>query len=139
MSLWSLCSPCLRTFDERVCCDRSDQSAQSPLVALIDAFVAHGDLHEVRVPGLDLTVWFVPSVGDITTLMDEGISRGRIWTAAELGDFIMSTDARPPATGGGSARKRTCQHVTVGLLVTVGLAGVGWRVSADVTPNTSCR
>src|SRR5215203_1179729 len=49
----------------------------------------------------------------------------------------ISTYRRPPATGGGNAMKRTSRNVMVGLLVTVGLAGVGWRVSADPAQSSS--
>src|SRR5215203_2614602 len=49
----------------------------------------------------------------------------------------ISSYRRPPATGGGSAMKRKFRHAIVGVLVTVGLAGLGWRVSADPAQSSS--
>jgi len=43
---------------------------------------------EVRVPWLPVTLWFCPAEADATGLMTEGVSRGRIWTAAELLDLL---------------------------------------------------
>jgi len=39
---------------------------------------------EIEVPGLNVTIWFVPQEEDAEKLAAEGIRRGRIWTAAEL-------------------------------------------------------
>lgn len=78
---------------------RSPRSEVAPpsFPAMLADFSARGDLHEVCVPGLDVTLWLVPTPSDAATLMAQGISRGRIWTAAELKDFL-STDDRSPAT-----------------------------------------
>ena len=43
---------------------------------------------EVKVPWLETTLWFVSSSGEVATLMNEGVSRGRIWTARELQDLL---------------------------------------------------
>jgi hypothetical protein len=39
---------------------------------------------EVRVPGLPVTLWFVPGENAVELLMAEGVTRGRIWTSQEL-------------------------------------------------------
>src|SRR3989442_3886277 len=39
---------------------------------------------EVKVPGLSVTLWFVPGSSEQEALVSEGVSPGRIWTAAEL-------------------------------------------------------
>jgi hypothetical protein len=43
---------------------------------------------EVRVSWLSVTLWFAPTETDAEALSQEGISRGRIWTARELGDLL---------------------------------------------------
>ena len=39
---------------------------------------------EVRVPGFDETLWFVPGKASVQKLRSQGVHRGRIWTAQEL-------------------------------------------------------
>jgi hypothetical protein len=43
---------------------------------------------ELRVPGLPVTLWFVPADADAEELLVEGVTRGRIWTARELQDIL---------------------------------------------------
>jgi hypothetical protein len=50
----------------------------------LDQFAREGQLLEVRVPWLDVTVWFVPEERDAEALGREGVPRGRVWTATEL-------------------------------------------------------
>lgn len=50
---------------------------------------------EVRVPWLDVTLWLVPTDRDAAGLMGEGVERGRIWTAAELMQFMAIADRTP--------------------------------------------
>jgi hypothetical protein len=47
-------------------------------------FVATGQPVEFLVPWLPDTLWIVPTERDLAALVAEGVSRGRIWTAAEL-------------------------------------------------------
>ncbi len=54
----------------------------------LDEFRAQGALMEVRVRWLPVTLWFVPSEADSEALAQEGVSRGRIWTARELMDLL---------------------------------------------------
>ena len=57
----------------------------SSLLAMpLDRFALEGQLLEVRVPWLDVTLWVVPEERDAETLGREGVSRGRVWTAREL-------------------------------------------------------
>lgn len=39
---------------------------------------------EIRVPGLEKTIWFIPGEADIVRLAQSDVPRGRIWTAKEL-------------------------------------------------------
>src|SRR5262245_50896653 len=73
-------------------------NAESPRVgreriarALLDDFEQHGDINEVRVPGVPMTLFVVPSVSDVEALAGEGISWGRVWTARELVDLLRCT------------------------------------------------
>jgi hypothetical protein len=50
----------------------------------LDQFAREGQLVEVRVPWLDVTLWFAPEERDAETLGREGVNRGRVWTAKEL-------------------------------------------------------
>jgi hypothetical protein len=50
----------------------------------LDEFAANGELLEVRVPWLDVTLWFVPEERDAEALVRDGVNRGRVWTATEL-------------------------------------------------------
>src|SRR5258708_1162046 len=43
---------------------------------------------QVRVPGLEETLWFVPRLEHIGRVMARGVHRGRIWTAGELTDLM---------------------------------------------------
>jgi len=43
---------------------------------------------EVRVPWLDVTLWWVPTPDHIDPLVKRGVHRGRIWTASELSDLL---------------------------------------------------
>ena len=62
----------------------------------LDLFAREGQLLEVRVPYLDQTsLWFVPSESDAEGLTQEGISRGRIWTARELANLLSCSQLRP--------------------------------------------
>jgi hypothetical protein len=40
------------------------------------------------VPYLDQTLWFVPSNQFVAQLMNDGVTRGRIWTAGELQNLV---------------------------------------------------
>ncbi len=54
----------------------------------LDRFEQEGSLLEVRVPWLEVTLWFVPVPADVEVLARQGVSRGRVWTAAELRDIL---------------------------------------------------
>jgi hypothetical protein len=62
------------------------------LVALVsmtlEQFAHEGSLLEVGVPWLTTTLWFVPGDREVETLVMEGITRGRIWTANELAELL---------------------------------------------------
>ncbi len=67
-----------------------------PFLAMpLDEFRARGALLEVRVPWLSVTLWMVPAEGDVELLLAEGVSRGRIWTAAELTNLMTICDRTP--------------------------------------------
>ena len=51
----------------------------------LSEFAQNGCPIQLRVPGWARTLWFVPGEGEVTHLMAQGVGRGRIWTAAELG------------------------------------------------------
>ncbi len=63
----------------------------------LDEFKRRGARLEVRVPWLNVTLWVVPVDRDVNMLLQEGISRGRIWTANEL-QQLMSVASRTPET-----------------------------------------
>ena len=50
----------------------------------LDQFMREGQLLEVRVPWLEVTLWFVPEERDAAALERSGTRRGRVWTASEL-------------------------------------------------------
>ena len=50
----------------------------------LDEFARSRYRVELRIPGCTQTMWWVPTSRDAEQLMQQGISRGRIWTAAEL-------------------------------------------------------
>jgi hypothetical protein len=68
--------------------------AFSFLAMPLDQFQAEGALLEVRVPWLEVTLWLVPAERDVAVLLREGLSRGRIWTAAELMQLMALSDRR---------------------------------------------
>jgi transposase len=51
-------------------------------------FACEDKLIEVGVGWLEGAFWFVPTVADAEYLVRQGVSRGRIWTAAELMDLM---------------------------------------------------
>jgi hypothetical protein len=55
-------------------------------------FQSRGALLEVRVPWFGVTLWVVPSARDLAALVREGVTRGRIWTAAELTQVMRIHD-----------------------------------------------
>lgn len=50
---------------------------------------------EIAVPGLSVSLWFVPQEKDAAALVGQGIGRGRIWTARELGDLLDAPGMTP--------------------------------------------
>jgi hypothetical protein len=54
----------------------------------LDDYAEFGQPIELQVPWLPATVWFVPDRRHVDILTREGISRGRIFTAAELQDLL---------------------------------------------------
>jgi hypothetical protein len=66
----------------------------TPILAMpLDEFASNGKLLEVRVSWLNVTLWFVPEERDAESLVRDGVSRGRMWTAAELMD-VMTINER---------------------------------------------
>jgi hypothetical protein len=65
------------------------------LAMSLDHFARESQLLEVRVPWLDVTVWFVPEEQDAEVLGREGIGRGRVWTARELATLMALRDRTP--------------------------------------------
>ena len=55
---------------------------------LLPDFHAAGQMLEVRVPWLPVSLWFVPDESAAEALVGEGVSRGRVWTAHELVDLL---------------------------------------------------
>lgn len=56
----------------------------------LSEFERANSMLEVAVPGLQETLWFVPSLRHAEQLRREGIRRGRVWTAAELQDLLAA-------------------------------------------------
>ncbi len=54
----------------------------------LSQFAREGRAIEVRVPWLDVTLWWVPTADHIDPLLRRGVHRGRIWTARELSDLM---------------------------------------------------
>jgi hypothetical protein len=54
----------------------------------LDRFAKAGQMLEIGVPWHRVTLWLVPDDGAAQSLEAEGVSRGRIWTARELGDLL---------------------------------------------------
>ncbi len=50
----------------------------------LDQFEREGCPIEIRVPGLEKTIWFVPGEAHVEALAQGDVPRGRIWTAREL-------------------------------------------------------
>lgn len=68
---------------------RPDPVAIARLLGMpLDRFALEGAPMEVKVPWLDVTLWFVPTEVAAEALAQEGIGRGRIWTAHELADLL---------------------------------------------------
>jgi hypothetical protein len=61
----------------------------------LDRFEREGQCLDVRVPWLDVTLWFVPEERDATAIARTGASRGRVWTASELAR-LMALPGRTP-------------------------------------------
>jgi hypothetical protein len=66
----------------------SDLELTMILAMPLDEFAGNQKLLEVRVPWLDVTLWFVPKERDAEALVRDGVSRGRVWTARELMDVM---------------------------------------------------
>jgi hypothetical protein len=63
------------------------------LLALpLDRYELAGQPLEIRVPWLEPTLWLVPGDHQAAPLIEEGIDRGRIWTAAELMRLLAIPD-----------------------------------------------
>lgn len=58
--------------------------ADRRLALPLSRFAIEGPPLEALVPWWDETIWFVPGAGDVQALLEAGVGRGRIWTAAEL-------------------------------------------------------
>ena len=67
----------------------SETAVLDTIVAMpLALFIEHGVPLEIRVSWYGQTLWFVPADRDAEALEQEGISRGRIWTANELLDLL---------------------------------------------------
>jgi hypothetical protein len=53
----------------------------------LDQFAKQDASIELAVPWLSETIWFVPRVQHIEDLVNDGVHRGRVWTARELKDL----------------------------------------------------
>jgi hypothetical protein len=62
------------------------------LATALGRFAREGQCLEVRVPWLNVTLWFVPDERDAEALVGEGVSRGLVWTATELGTMMALLD-----------------------------------------------
>jgi ubiquinone biosynthesis protein UbiJ len=63
----------------------------------LDRFAREGQCLEIRIPWLDVPLWFVPDERDAVAIALTGASRGRVWTASELA-VLMALPERRPAT-----------------------------------------
>jgi len=61
---------------------------------------------EVRIPWVDVTLWFVPDERDAEALGPEGVTRGRVWTARELIALMALPDRTPEIVQGVALAKR---------------------------------
>ncbi len=50
---------------------------------------------EIRVPGFGETIWFASDVAHLGALLEEGVTRGRIWLPAELADMLSIPNRTP--------------------------------------------
>jgi hypothetical protein len=67
--------------------------AVTALVSMpLDQYGREGAPLEIRVSWSSVTLWFVPDARHAESLMAEGISRGRIWTARELMDLMSCSE-----------------------------------------------
>jgi hypothetical protein len=55
----------------------------------LNEFGHRGAWLELMVPWLPVTLWIVPGEPDVTALLADGVSRGRIWTASELLNLLQ--------------------------------------------------
>ena len=84
----------LEMFDQAAARLQAERQRQDPYRAeviqgLAGDFAQHGHVHEVRVPGVDQTLFVVPTVKEAERLVIlEGIARGRVWTGRELADAL---------------------------------------------------
>jgi hypothetical protein len=74
-------------------------TAVTAVTAILDMsltqFAAAGRAVEVRVPWLDETIWWVSGMEQLKTLLDRGVSRGRVLTAGELVDLAKVARTHP--------------------------------------------
>jgi hypothetical protein len=61
----------------------------------LSRFAREGQCLEVRVPWLEVTLWFVPEERDAAGIERTGASRGRVWTASELMALMALPDRTP--------------------------------------------
>jgi hypothetical protein len=61
----------------------------------LHVFEREGCPLEVRVGWLPVTLWFVPRGADVEALAQEGVSRGRVWTARDLADLLSIPGLTP--------------------------------------------
>jgi hypothetical protein len=61
----------------------------------LDQYARDGEPLEIRVPWCEETLWFVPIDRDAERLGEDGVSRGRIWTGAELGQLMALPGLTP--------------------------------------------
>ncbi len=84
----------LELFDQAAARLLAERQRQDPYRAeviqgLVGDFAQRGHVHEVRVPGVNQTLFVAPTVTEAERLVSlEGVSRGRIWTARELTDAL---------------------------------------------------
>jgi hypothetical protein len=90
----------------------ADRVSAGPVIDLteilampLDRFAREGQCLEVRVPWLDVTLWFVPEERDAAAVARTSASRGRVWTASELA-ALMALPDRAPATVEAIARAK---------------------------------
>jgi hypothetical protein len=54
----------------------------------LSQYALDGQPFEIRVPWWRETLWWVPDARHAETLVGSGVSRGRVWTAAEIADVV---------------------------------------------------